>query len=73
MPWSEINITKYNFIQHALHGRPQKFFQGGQSRHFACLFQVIGDATQKDVYKKENVQRYGNSCMQCFLCKKILH
>jgi len=26
------------------HGRPQKFFQGGQSRHFACHFQVAYDA-----------------------------
>jgi len=28
---------------------------------------------QMDVYKKENVQPYGNSCIQCFLCKKTLH
>jgi len=54
-------------------GRPQKFFQGeGKSQHFAYLFQVVGDATQIDVYKKENVQCYRNSCMQCFPCKKIL-
>ena len=52
------------------HERPQKFFQGGQSRHFAYLSQVVGDATQTDVYKKENVQCYGNSCIQCFPYKK---
>jgi len=34
------------------HGRPQKFFQGGTSRYFVYLFQVAGDATQMDVYKK---------------------
>jgi len=45
--------------------------EGGQSRHFAYLFQVVGDATQMDVYKKENVQRYGNSCMQCFFVRKL--
>jgi len=58
------------------HGRPQKFFQGGQSRHFAYLFLVVDDATQIDVYKKENVQYvhcYGNSCIQCFPCKKTLY
>ena len=28
------------------HGRPQKFLQvGGQSQHFAYLFQFVGDAT----------------------------
>jgi len=52
------------------HGRPQKFFQGGQSRHFAYLFLVVGDATQIDVDKKENIQCYGNSCMPC---KKTLY
>jgi len=31
------------------HGRPQKFFQGGQSRHFAYLFVVVSDATQINV------------------------
>ena len=34
------------------HGLPQKFFQGGQSRHFAYLFQAVGNAMQMDVYKK---------------------
>jgi len=32
------------------HGRPQKFFLGGQSRHFAYVFVVVDDATQIDVY-----------------------
>jgi len=31
------------------------FSRVGQSLHFAYLFQVVGDATQTDVYKKENV------------------
>ena len=30
---------------------PQKFFQGGQRRHFACIFQVADDAMQIDVHK----------------------
>jgi len=34
---------------------------------------VVDDATQIDLYKKENVQSYGNSCIQCFPCKKTLH
>ena len=54
-------------------GVRRNFSKGEQSRHFAYLFQVVGDATQMDVYKKENVQRYGNSCIQCFLCKITLH
>ena len=32
------------------HGRPQKFFQGGQRRHFTYHFQVVDDATQMDVH-----------------------
>ena len=32
-------------------GRPQKFFQRGQSRHFAYPFQVSDDASQMDVHK----------------------
>jgi len=33
------------------HGRPQKVFKGGQSRHFAYPFQVLGDVMQIDVHK----------------------
>jgi len=33
------------------HGRPQKLFQGGQSRHFAYPFWIVDDATQVDVHK----------------------
>jgi len=33
---------------------------------------IAVDATQMDVHKKENVQCYGNSCIQCFPCKKTL-
>ena len=29
---------------HNSYGRPQKFFQGGQSRHFAYSFQVADDS-----------------------------
>jgi len=54
------------------HGRPRKFFQGGQSRHFAYLFKFVGDATQMNVRKNQNVQCYGNTCKQCFPCKKTL-
>jgi len=33
------------------HGRPQKFFQRGKSRHFAYPFQVADDAVRMDVHK----------------------
>ena len=39
------------YMLRAKHGRPQKFFQGGQRRHIAYLFQVADDATQMDVQK----------------------
>jgi len=26
-----------------IHGRPQKFFQGGQRRHFVYHFQIVDD------------------------------
>ena len=29
------------------------FPRGGQSRHFAYLFQIVGNATQMDVHKKK--------------------
>jgi len=54
-------------------GVRRNFPRGGQSRHFAYLVVVVDDATQIYVYKKENVQCYGNSCIQCFPCKKTLH
>jgi len=54
------------------HRRPQKFFQGGQSRHSAYLFVVVEVATQIDLYKK-NIRCYGNSCIQCFPCQKSLY
>jgi len=53
-------------------GVRRNFSRGGAKSTFSYLFQVVGDATQMDVYKKENVQCYGNSCMQCFSCKKPL-
>jgi len=34
-----------------LHGRPQKFFQGEQPRHFAYLVHVVDDAVQMHVHK----------------------
>jgi len=54
-------------------GVRRNFSRGGQSRHFAYVFVVVDDATQIDVYKRENVQCYGNSCIQFFPCKKNLH
>jgi len=33
------------------HGRPQKYFQGWQHRHFAYPFQVANDAMQMYVHK----------------------
>ena len=48
-----------------------EIFPGGESRLFAYLFQFAGDARQMDVHKK-NVHCYGNSCVQCFPCKKTL-
>jgi len=50
-----------------------EIFPGGQSRYFAYVIVVVDDATQIDLNKKENVQCYGNSCIQCFPCKKTLH
>jgi len=44
------------------HGRPQKIFQGGQSRHFAYLFQIVGDVTQW-TYKKR----------KCSMLRQQLH
>jgi len=62
------------------HGRPQKFSHRGQRPHFANPFQVADNAMQMDVHNalpfphhKENAQCYGNSCIQCFPSKKILH
>jgi len=54
-------------------GVRKNFSRVRQSRHFAYLFQFVGEATQMDEHKQENVQCYGNSCIQCFPCKKILH
>jgi len=38
-----------------------------------ALAPVVGDARENAVHKKENVQRYGNSCIQCFTCENTLH
>jgi len=54
-------------------GVRRNFSRGGQSRHFAYVIVVVDDAAQIDLYKKENVQCYGNSCIQCFPCEKTLH
>jgi len=45
MPYFSVTLTKY------LRGRPQKLFQGGQSRHFAFPFQVGDDAVHMDAHK----------------------
>jgi len=65
----------------AIMGARRNFSRWGQSRPFAYPLQVVDDATQMDVHKtlhsfyttNENVHCYGNSCIQCFLSKKILH
>jgi len=46
---------------------------GGQSRHFAIFLNLLTMQHKWTYTKKENVQRYCNSCIQCFLCKKTLH
>jgi len=38
--------------QVAAMGVRRNFSKGGKSRHFAYLFQFVGDATQMDVHKK---------------------
>jgi len=38
-----------------IHGRPQKFFRGRQSRHYAYPFQVADDEMQRDVLKRFTV------------------
>jgi len=45
---------------------------GGKVNILLILFQVVGDATQMDVDKKENAHCYVNNCIQCFPCKKTL-
>jgi len=44
-------------------GVRRNFFKGEQSRHFAYLFQFVGDATQMDVYKKR----------KCTMLPQLLH
>ena len=50
-----IFLKKWGFVVFSYirsdHRRPQKFFQGGQSRHFPYPFQVSDYATQIDVHK----------------------
>jgi len=53
---------------------------GANEFNFRCGFALCGakkifatPSTEIYAYKKENVQCYGNSCMQCFPCKKTLH
>jgi len=69
-----IQFSYFLQCQHILntrHGRPQKFFQGGQSRHFAYPFQFVwwcnaNRLTQNAspfLHHKENAQCYGNSCI----------
>jgi len=63
----KISITKCSHR----HGRPHKFFQGGNVDILIIFFWLL--AMQIDVCKKENVQCYGNSYIQCLPCKKTLH
>ena len=41
-----------NFEPATAMGVRRNFSRGGHSRHFAYLFQFVGDATQMDVHKK---------------------
>jgi len=78
--WNEVAMTTQitaeenisgvwnNFLTMGVH---RNFSRGGQSRQYAYLFQFVGDASQMDVHK--NVQCYGNSYIQCFPYKIILH
>jgi len=54
-------------------GVRRNFSSGGAKSTFCFFFVVVDDATQIYVYKKDNVQCYSNSCIQCFPCKKSLH
>ena len=63
------------------HGRPQKFFQGEAKSTF-CLpssgcwrCDANGHTQNASLFRhhKANAHCYGNSCMQCFPSKKILH
>ena len=67
-------VTRRGRPDNCTHGRPQNFFQGGKSRYFAYLFQIVGDATQMDVRKKKMSNVTATvACSVCFACKKILH
>jgi len=52
------------------HGHLQKFFQVGQNRHFH-LFQVVGDATQMDVYKRKMFDVMATVAYSVFLVRKL--
>jgi len=49
-------------------GVRRNFSRGGQSRHFAYLFQAVGNANGRI---QKNVQRYGSGCIHGFPCKKL--
>jgi len=44
---------------------------GGKSRHFAYLFQIVGDATQMDVHKKKMSSVTATVANSVFLVRKL--
>jgi len=54
-------------------GVNRNFSREGQNRHFAYLFQFVGEASVMQMDVNKNIQCYGNSYIQCFPYNKILH
>jgi len=52
-------------------GVSAEFFPGGQSRHFAYLFQFVGDATQMDVHKNKMTNATATVAYSVFLVRKL--
>jgi len=65
--WRKINSVR----RHSSHGRPQKFFQGREV-DILLSFSVCWRCNANGRTQKQNVQRYGNSCIQCFPWRKTL-
>ena len=62
--------TSYSTV-HGTMGVLRNFSRGGQSRHFAYLFQIVGDATQMDIYKKEMFSVTATVAYSVFLVRKL--
>jgi len=48
-------------------------FSRGSKANILLIFLWLLTMQRKPTYTKNNVQCYGNSCIQCFPCKKTLH